>query len=1414
MPLTNPDNLLAVIAANDSHHDFDMKIKPIIGDYNAGIKGDYNEVLDYIDKNEAKTMTYTIVEHRPDNSNNSVSKRLLDDEIVMFQNTTLYTNNFDFKTRTGIDYEGVRITKEEMNMNAFSSGGEYDNFIMLLKSKLYKDSVLKNFSLKNTLFVHDASAINIYKFFKETSGEPFSIYFAHCPETMNDPATKPTFDTVAGYSGKNITFYSVKPNTRGDSVYNYILNNNDIYETEGRNLFNSTYQVKFTELSETKIKKDLVLTTDTTYSNLDTTGKKIFEHTYNVSTKNNGSESAINSVKTKINKLIAKGGNLNSNEVFNLNTAFQMKRGGDQLQVCFTKKIHDRLFEKKGILDFDIIDDGRILPTSVSTDLIKNGMIEDVYFVTHDQIAAALALLYGVNVIFTNGNTHTMSILKSKKTVDPNKIEENKYNKLKIVLKLSQLSSPNNLELLSVLDYIIKAIPSPSFTDALRTQTLAEIISSPLSPTLPPLPSPPPSLSLISINTFGFTSEKNSIVSFIDDYYTDLLRIIKDGVFEGKNKIHALIQNIANDMTTKKLKTHVISFITLIHKLTRLLNNYTMDLTDYYKSIATIDDTSNIYDYTIDTILSIFSKLDYYTSRNVVIQAKELPLLHYIYKKHLGGKTAVVKGVKDSKYDAYVGEFEQLFRNIMKSRSGISDNVMEIVIKHHFSLNRSISIVNPEDIQAQGAGATLIPKEKEFFDTVKEYFLLINVSIESIKQMASSNNLNNEIAIEFLVKFSKKFYDASINPGFETLVLQQGGGDDDMGANVTEKRSANDVNMINDTDEMGAYGTRAKRSKFMDDNVEVYANDVDMINEPFDMSANVEVYANDVDMIKDSFDEPLLSILNEHCLIATGYFLEGLKKGFFKSLEHYPFFDVDFHINQMKQLLVDFLREKKDEDIIRFINNLSIKPTLHMLIICITLSSLLSIYTNESDILTSLNILHKITSNDYKASNRTDYLLDVLKHVTKGEFFIDEDYTRDTTLENNYATRIVSDASLLEGRLISEQEQDEMKQRVLEQQPLGPYIFDLKEQLVGLLSNTLLKLSTELNPNTLQYIETILSIVDEINYNIVLLKEYKESSDERMVFFVALLNTLETDVSNFIENYTSNSLEQMSSLIDKLNTLNYAIVLTIDIEYTKNTFDKEYKILNGLNNDDRIKILKYLKCADVIEHFLFLLYGEDTDVSILPSDMMDNIKPLLTTYLGESITQYNIDFSSMTILTEIDKVKDLDEFYFDKQLNELLLSLKVPNYVSVSFDESSDKTGIIEKYASMYKIIDTYLDEIKDTTNVKDVLKQTTYSIPLSVTEYVNYSISNRLGQFASASSLENDAEPLSKRAKYKDNVSASSVGGKRNKLTRKNKKLIKHRKYQQTNKRKIKSKKCSKRYKKHTKKNRKHTKQTTRKKH
>jgi hypothetical protein len=753
--MVDNDVLLADIAANDSHHDFHHNIKEIIKYYQRGVKGTLEKGK--IDADEARTLGYVIdTLNKDDTSTSSVKNTRLSlhsDDVIKEP-----TKIFNMKTVSDVEYQVFKFRYKKGDDLSFK-----DLKKIMSDTSDNDTSVFSDFNINGTIFVHDAAAINIYNIlFKKSPDENLELYIAHCPEISNDPAPKATLETVSNYGSDSVKYYSVVPSNKGDTVYNYILDRSGVYNTEGRNVFNSTYQVKFTEFN---IDKKNNMTTDVTYSELNVKGTKIFEHDYKVKSRSSNNDSTISSVTSKINKLRNKsrtGKTLKDKEVFDLNTSYQMKRGGDQLQVCFAKKIHDRIFENKGLIDFKTIGEQNEM-----SDLIKNKKITDVYFVTHDQIAAAYALLLGISVIFTNSKpgVKTVMIYKSSKTINKELIERNKYDKAMIFFgnednfKEKLKDNTKTVELSKQYNDMFKTIKENAMNDYLSsntTQKMRDVVTyfktNGVSITLPE-----------NIKYEDISIIKSTIKRIIENkinYDKFLLEIIENGVVNGKGKIKDCVDLIIKN--PKRGRETFKKMMKFIHIFTHLINNYTINI----DLMSFIEKTrSTILDNNINEIVDVINSVLYYDRYINDIRTKNIPLLAYIYNKKLGGKTKEKKTT--------IAGFDDIFKDannemttILNTRKKFNENDVKTYTMTYFN------IVDSKNI----ASAVLTPNEpSNYFYELKTYISEILKLSNTLKEELGKNNDDTAQRIMKTTElFLSNFINNDINPYF-TTTGQSGG---------------------------------------------------------------------------------------------------------------------------------------------------------------------------------------------------------------------------------------------------------------------------------------------------------------------------------------------------------------------------------------------------------------------------------------------------------------------------------------------------------------------------------------------------------------------------------------------------------------------------------------------------------------
>lgn len=227
----------------------------------------------------------------------------------------------------------------------------------------------------NSAFVVDAVALSIRKIIKDKTGwnkDPnFNIYYLMSSEIMNDPASKTRLDSKE-FEGS--IFVPCCPSSLNDNTKNYKYDGTNINIETPNTSFLTKYNFQLDKLTPDENTQKLKTNLDVYNGDKKEAGDNI---------DNN------NSIKFLYDKIQEFYKNLpDKTAVFNMNANIQRKRSGDWLQVLFCLAVKNRKFVK-----FD------------DKTPIDNQNISNVYFVTHDRIAMAFALLMGVDVLFTHGAT-------------------------------------------------------------------------------------------------------------------------------------------------------------------------------------------------------------------------------------------------------------------------------------------------------------------------------------------------------------------------------------------------------------------------------------------------------------------------------------------------------------------------------------------------------------------------------------------------------------------------------------------------------------------------------------------------------------------------------------------------------------------------------------------------------------------------------------------------------------------------------------------------------------------------------------------------------------------------------------------------------------------------------------------------
>lgn len=251
--------------------------------------------------------------------------------------------------------------------------------------------------------VIDATAVSLLEILKSGDAVNKTIYYAFIPEIVNDPAGKTQVDSAVFKGTNGVNLIPCLSNSPPKFNYNYSFDDSftgdDIKDNEKNpyKKFFTRYNFQLSELQISQKGKNLDYTTNLLITSKDSENGTNSENVIDSKKKNN-----ITFLKSILINTIKLLGKAKPSEVkktdFLFNTKFQQKRSGDWLQVLACLLLKSRPLKANS---------GKGPATA---DIEKN--ISSVFFVTHDRIALAYALLCGVECIFTHANTRSVYVFK------------------------------------------------------------------------------------------------------------------------------------------------------------------------------------------------------------------------------------------------------------------------------------------------------------------------------------------------------------------------------------------------------------------------------------------------------------------------------------------------------------------------------------------------------------------------------------------------------------------------------------------------------------------------------------------------------------------------------------------------------------------------------------------------------------------------------------------------------------------------------------------------------------------------------------------------------------------------------------------------------------------------------------------
>ena len=292
----------------------------------------------------------------------------------------------------------------------------------------------------NSAIIIDATAVSLLTILKkgsqviEEGGTRKKIYYVLTPEVVNDPAGKTSvaekiFDPISATYSNGVELIGCEPNIPESINYNYSydrhITTGESLKSKSTNPYDKFFSAFNFQLSEVQRNRKGKKTEYTTNLLIKSNDKRIPvpENVQDSKTKNNITF-LTSLIKNAILMLGKKQDSLTNRFLFN--TKLQQKRSGDWLQVLACAVLKSRALKQYNP------------PGTAPREQEIETKITKVYFVTHDRVALAFALLLGVECIYTHAKTKSCYIFKSASLADIETANvaflENKKNELNAIL--------------------------------------------------------------------------------------------------------------------------------------------------------------------------------------------------------------------------------------------------------------------------------------------------------------------------------------------------------------------------------------------------------------------------------------------------------------------------------------------------------------------------------------------------------------------------------------------------------------------------------------------------------------------------------------------------------------------------------------------------------------------------------------------------------------------------------------------------------------------------------------------------------------------------------------------------------------------------------------------------------------------
>jgi len=404
-------DILANLSATDSWHDFHgdiSRFREVIIDnekiYCEGLPTGVTTLGTFND--EGLALNNVII------SRNGTISRDYGDKLVTYNNKDAFgvkQDPYTIKTINGSEYS-VRPLVVAKGSSKSEAGKDY----------IDATTFMNNLELENeAAIIIDATAVSVLSILKKGAqvmdgSVRKKMYYVLTPEVVNDPAGKTSvaekiFDPTLPIYKSGVELIGCEPNIPESINYNYSydrgINTGDALKSKSTNPYDKFFSAFNFQLSEVQRNRKGKKTEYTTNLLIKSNDKRITvpENVPDSKTKNNITF-LTSLIKNAISMLGKKQDTLANRFLFN--TKLQQKRSGDWLQVLACAVLKSRALKQYNP------------PGTPPREQSIEKKISKVYFVTHDRVALAFALLLGVECIYTHTATKSCYIFKLASPAD------------------------------------------------------------------------------------------------------------------------------------------------------------------------------------------------------------------------------------------------------------------------------------------------------------------------------------------------------------------------------------------------------------------------------------------------------------------------------------------------------------------------------------------------------------------------------------------------------------------------------------------------------------------------------------------------------------------------------------------------------------------------------------------------------------------------------------------------------------------------------------------------------------------------------------------------------------------------------------------------------------------------------------